>query len=48
MGMVFQSYALWPAHDGFENVVYPLKLRELEAMKPKRRLRILELVGSGD
>ena len=27
MGMVFQSYALWPHMTVFENVVYPLKLR---------------------
>jgi len=28
MGMVFQSYALWPHMTVFENVVYPLKLRD--------------------
>ena len=27
MGMVFQSYALWPHMTVFENVSYPLKLR---------------------
>ena len=30
MGMVFQSYALWPHMTVFENVAYPLKLRGIK------------------
>jgi iron(III) transport system ATP-binding protein len=30
MGMVFQSYAVWPHMTVFENVAYPLKLRRMK------------------
>jgi ABC-type Fe3+/spermidine/putrescine transport system ATPase subunit len=30
MGMVFQSYAVWPHMTVFENVAYPLKLRHVK------------------
>jgi iron(III) transport system ATP-binding protein len=30
MGMVFQSYALWPHMTVAENVGYPLKLRKVQ------------------
>ncbi|HWP57403.1 MAG TPA: ABC transporter ATP-binding protein [Candidatus Acidoferrales bacterium] len=46
MGMVFQSYALWPHMTVFENVAYPLKLRWEK--KPVIREKVgaaLELVG---
>ena len=29
MGMVYQSYALWPHLTVFENIAYPLKIRNL-------------------
>ena len=29
IGMVFQSYAIWPHKSAFENVAYPLKLRRM-------------------
>jgi iron(III) transport system ATP-binding protein len=46
MGMVFQSYAVWPHMTVFENVSYPLKLRNLskEAIKAKVK-HALELIG---
>ncbi len=46
MGMVFQSYAVWPHMTVFGNVSYPLKLRNLskEAIKAKVK-HALELVG---
>src|SRR5690606_31950434 len=46
IGMVFQSYAIWPHMTVFENVAYPLRVRRVG--KPERRRRVqevLELVG---
>src|SRR5437870_7316510 len=48
MGMVFQSYAIWPHLTVFENVAFPLRLRRW----PKDRMRTrvqetLEVVGLG-
>ncbi len=46
MGMVFQSYALWPHMTVFENVSYPLKLRWMK--RPEIREKVmtcLDLVG---
>ncbi len=45
IGMVFQSYAVWPHMDVFSNVAYPLKVRKF----PKAQLRskvehVLDLV----
>src|SRR5579875_3209006 len=31
VGMVFQSYALWPHMDVFENIAFPLRVRRLAA-----------------
>ena len=46
MGMVFQSYALWPHMTVFENVAYPLKLRRMKrALIREKTLLALELVG---
>jgi ABC-type Fe3+/spermidine/putrescine transport system ATPase subunit len=46
MGMVFQSYALWPHMTVFENVVYPLKLRGIKGSKAEKKVAgVLELVG---
>jgi ABC-type Fe3+/spermidine/putrescine transport system ATPase subunit len=48
MGMVFQSYALWPHMTVFENVAYPLKLRRVRRAEMRERTRAaLELVGLG-
>ena len=48
MGMVFQSYALWPHMTVFENVVYPLKLRGIRGREAEKKVaEVLELVGLG-
>lgn len=46
VGMVFQSYAVWPHKSVLENVAFPLKMKGVA--KSKRRaeaLAVLELVG---
>jgi len=46
LGMVFQSYAIWPHMNVFENVAYPLKLRGVRGRAMRERVaRVLELVG---
>ena len=46
MGMVFQSYAIWPHLTVFENVAFPLKVRRESAQSIRKRvLDCLELVG---
>ncbi len=46
MGMVFQSYALWPHMTVFENVAYPLKLRGIRGMEVEKKVdEVLGLVG---
>ena len=46
MGMVFQSYALWPHMTVFENVAYPLKLRGMKGAEARKKVaEILALVG---
>ena len=46
MGMVFQSYAVWPHMTVFENVAYPLRARRVPRAEIRERvLRALELVG---
>ena len=46
MGMVFQSYALWPHMTVFENVAYPLKMRGLRKKDIGERVEeSLRLVG---
>src|SRR6185369_7653365 len=46
LGMVFQSYAIWPHMSVFENVAYPLRLRRTpRAAIDDRVARVLELVG---
>jgi ABC-type Fe3+/spermidine/putrescine transport system ATPase subunit len=48
MGMVFQSYALWPHMTVFENVVYPLNLRGIKGGAAEKKVaEVLELVGLG-
>jgi ABC-type Fe3+/spermidine/putrescine transport system ATPase subunit len=48
MGMVFQSYALWPHMTVYENVVYPLQLRGIKGAEAEKKVaEILELVGLG-
>ncbi len=46
IGMVFQSYALWPHMSVYENVAYPLKRRKIPAREiPDRVAATLEMVG---
>ncbi len=46
MGMVFQSYALWPHMTVFENVSYPLKLRGIKGSQAEKKVaEVLALVG---
>ncbi len=46
MGMVFQSYAIWPHMTVAENVAYPLKLRHLPRVDIRARVNeALRLVG---
>jgi len=46
LGMVFQSYAVWPHMTVRQNVVYPLKHRRIARSEANRRVdEVLELVG---
>src|ERR1700712_3076389 len=46
LGMVFQSYAVWPHMTVRQNVVYPLKHRKVTRADAKARVdEVLELVG---
>jgi iron(III) transport system ATP-binding protein len=49
MGMVFQSYAVWPHMTVFENVSYPLTLRKFSRKEIKEKaMRALDMVGLQD
>jgi len=49
LGMVFQSYAVWPHMTVFQNVAYPLRQRGLGRVELARRVaETLELVGLSD
>jgi iron(III) transport system ATP-binding protein len=46
VGMVFQSYAIWPHMTVAENVAFPLKARRFPRREIRERVRrVLELVG---
>ncbi|MRT51324.1 MULTISPECIES: ABC transporter ATP-binding protein [unclassified Raoultella] len=48
LGLVFQSYALWPHKTVFENVAYPLRLRKVAAGEIKQRVQaVLDQLGLG-
>jgi len=48
LGMVFQSYAIWPHLSVFENVAFPLRVRkETNETVVQRVLQTLEVVGLG-
>ena len=48
VGMVFQSYALWPHKRIWENVAYPLRVRKVAAQESRDRVQqALELVQLG-
>ena len=49
IGMVFQSYALWPHMKVFDNVAFSLKLQKVSRDEIKKRVQdALDLVGLGD
>src|ERR1700735_1435497 len=49
LGMVFQSYAIWPHMTVFDNVAYPLRIRRLKkavvASKVMEALSLVEMAG---
>jgi iron(III) transport system ATP-binding protein len=46
IGMVFQSYALWPHKTVYSNVAYPLEVRRRPRKEVRRRVEeVLEMVG---
>ncbi len=46
VGLVFQSYAIWPHMSVFDNVAYPLTLMKLPKSEIRQRtLKVLDLVG---
>jgi iron(III) transport system ATP-binding protein len=49
LGMVFQSYAIWPHMTVFENVAYPLRVRRRRAAEIRdlvaKALRLVEMEG---
>ena len=45
IGMVFQSYAVWPHMNVFDNVAYPLKIQKVPKAEIKEKVEeILEIV----
>ena len=49
IGMVFQSYAIWPHMTIAQNVAYPLEIRKVERAEIDARVAdVLKLVGLGD
>ena len=48
LGLVFQSYALWPHKTVFDNVAYPLRLRGVSGSDVKTRVaKALDSIGIG-
>ncbi len=45
IGMVFQSYAIWPHMTVFNNVVFPLKQRKAMVPKAQRENRVMEALA---
>ncbi len=46
MGMVFQSYSVWPHMTVFDNIAFPLRLRRVRRSEARDRvMETLELVG---
>ncbi len=51
VGMVFQSYAVWPHMNVYDNIAFPLKVAKLQASEIKERvdnvMKTVELDGLG-
>lgn len=48
VGMVFQSYAVWPHMSVVDNVAFPLKMKKLGKAEARRRANeVLDVVGLG-
>ncbi len=48
LGLVFQSYALWPHKTVFDNVAYPLRLRKTPSSEVRERVQnVLNQLGLG-
>src|SRR3954467_8710017 len=48
LGLVFQSYALWPHRSVYDNVAYGLKLRKIGGTETARRVKeVLDQLGLG-
>jgi iron(III) transport system ATP-binding protein len=48
LGMVFQSYAIWPHMTVAENVAYPLRMRQVGRARQRELVdKVLDLVGLG-
>jgi iron(III) transport system ATP-binding protein len=47
IGMVFQSYAIWPHMTVFQNVAYPLAKKAKRAQIDERVVRVLDRLGLG-
>jgi iron(III) transport system ATP-binding protein len=48
LGMVFQSYAIWPHMTVSQNVAYPLRMRRTPKVQQRELVKkVLELVGMG-
>ncbi|RME79364.1 MAG: ABC transporter ATP-binding protein [Chloroflexi bacterium] len=48
IGMVFQSYALYPHMNVFQNISYPLKLKKVPQEEMRKRVeRVAEMMGIG-
>lgn len=46
LGVVFQSYALFPNYNVYENIAFPLRLRKMSSSEVDKKVRnALELVG---
>lgn len=49
IGMVFQSYAIWPHMTVAQNVAYPLEIRKIDPAEIEERVaQVLRLVGLGE
>ncbi len=45
IGMVFQSYAIWPHFDVFENVAYPLRVQRPVVPKAEIQSRVMDVLA---